>query len=61
MGKVYLLQELAQFWSKLLHHILSGNATEGDSGSLARMSQVIESGWKVCVADKTAGCGPGEV
>lgn len=61
MGQMYLLQELAQFRRKLLHHILNGNATEGDGGSLARMGQVIEAGRKVRVANKAAGCGSGKV
>jgi len=57
MGQMYLFKELAYFRGKLLQNILSSHATEGDGGSLAGMGQVIEAGGKVCVANKTAGCG----
>ena len=42
-------------------HFLSSHAAEGDGGSLTRMGQVIEAGWKVCIANKTVSCGAGEV
>lgn len=61
MGQMYLFEELAYFRGKLLQNILSGDAAEGDGGSLSGMGQVVEAGGKVCVANKTAGCGASEV
>ena len=61
MGQMYLFQEFAYFRGKFLQNILSSHPTEGDSGSLTRMGQVIEAGRKICVANKTVRCGAGEV
>jgi hypothetical protein len=56
-----LPQDMSQIRGKFLQHILTGQATEGDGAPLPCVGQVVPSGWKIGVANKSAGCGPGKV